>query len=252
VIPAAAEPPGVLPGPDATPVGGPPSSTVERQGELDTDPRPNSRADRMRQPAARDVLRAAAERHGVCVRPVLLRRTDRETGRTEVIEVPCGARLASKCKPCAERNRRLRIQQISEGWHLDVEPNPPVELPGADVVELVERRADLEFERQRALMLAELDQVATLDEQIVKTDAALADAPIRGTLAPAERRVKPRRQRSTRRRQDAVDLPRLPVSGRTVGRAYLDADGQTRRPSTLLTVTLLGYGLVHTSVRRGA
>ncbi|WP_347403565.1 hypothetical protein [Solwaraspora sp. WMMD406] len=25
--------------------------------------------------------------------------------------------MAAKCKPCAERGRRLRIQQIREGWH---------------------------------------------------------------------------------------------------------------------------------------
>jgi hypothetical protein len=46
------------------------------------------------------VLRATAEHAGVCVRPVLLRRTDRDPGRTEIIEVPCGARLAAKCKCC--------------------------------------------------------------------------------------------------------------------------------------------------------
>jgi hypothetical protein len=65
--------------------------------------RPGSRADRLRRPLARHVLRAMAERAGVCVRPVLLRRTDRYTGATEVVEIPCGARLAAKCKPCAER-----------------------------------------------------------------------------------------------------------------------------------------------------
>ena len=81
-------------------------------------PRPGSRADRMSMPMAKDVLRKVAEDAGVCIKPLAIRRTDTETGRTDIIDVPCGARLASKCKPCAERNRRLRIQQIREGWHL--------------------------------------------------------------------------------------------------------------------------------------
>ena len=39
-------------------------------------PRPGSRAARMRQPLAKDALRQLAEQHQVCVRPVVLRRTD--------------------------------------------------------------------------------------------------------------------------------------------------------------------------------
>ena len=98
-------------------------------------------------PLSRDVLRRMAEQAGVCVRPVTLRRIDRETGVTEVVDIPCGARLASKCKPCAERNRRLRIQQIREGWHLADEPAVTPEQPGEEVLALVRLRAHLEFER---------------------------------------------------------------------------------------------------------
>ncbi|WP_425305984.1 replication initiator [Actinocatenispora sera] len=36
--------------------------------------------------------------------------------------MPCGATSAAKCEPCAEANRRLRMQQIREGWHLTEEP----------------------------------------------------------------------------------------------------------------------------------
>src|SRR5690242_19436637 len=68
--------------------------------ETDQRPRPGSRADRMARPLARDVLKGLAEHHRVCVRPLAIRRTDRDKGQTEVIDVPCGARLASKCKPC--------------------------------------------------------------------------------------------------------------------------------------------------------
>src|SRR5262249_4000872 len=94
-------------------------------------------------------------------------------------------------------------------------------------------------------------RVEILDRQITDVDTQLAEAPLRGTLTPPADRPAVKRKRSTRRRQDTPDLPRLPVAARTVGRAYTDADGQTRRPSTLLTVTLPGHGRVHTSVRRG-
>jgi hypothetical protein len=83
----------------------------------------------MAQPLSRNVLRHLAEHAGVCVHPLAMRRIDRYTGRTEIIDIPCGARLASKCKPCAERNRRLRQTQIREGWHLTEEPTVRVEQP---------------------------------------------------------------------------------------------------------------------------
>ncbi|GAB3816638.1 hypothetical protein GCM10027605_66010 [Micromonospora zhanjiangensis] len=109
--------------------------------------RPGSRADRMRKPLAKDALKQLAEQHGVCTRPLVLRRTDTHTGQTEVVEVPCGATLAAKCKPCAERGRRLRIQQIREGWHLADEPAEPADRPDREVLDLVQQRAHLEFDR---------------------------------------------------------------------------------------------------------
>ncbi len=54
--------------------------------------------------------------------------------------------------------------------------------------------------------------------------------------------------RSTRRRQDAADLPRVPVEDRTVGRVFTAPDGQEYRPSMFLTLTLPSYGPVR---RRG-
>jgi hypothetical protein len=216
-------------------------------------PRPGSRAARMRQPLARDVLRAMAEQAGVCVRPVLLRRTDKATGQTEVVEVPCGARLAVKCKPCAERSRRLRIQQIREGWHLADEPTITPDKPGEEVLSLIRSRAHLEFERRSAEQAGRWDQVTDLDAAITEFDEAIAAEPIRGRLTPADRTPeKKRRARSTRRRHGAPDLPRLPIDDRTVGRVYAGQDGRTYRPSMLVTLTLDSYGPVHTSVRRGA
>jgi hypothetical protein len=205
--------------------------------------------DRMARPLARDVLKALAEHHGVCVRPLAIRRIDRDTGQTEVIDVPCGARLASDCKPCAERNRRLRQQQIREGWHLADEPLPPVEAPDADVRALVSLRCTYAFEREQCERVADWDQVTDLDAAIDELDEVLAGMRIRGHLDKPGQKKTPRRTRSTRRRNDAGNLPRLPVDPRTTGRVYTGQDGKTYQPSTLLTITLDSYGEVHSGAR---
>ncbi|GAA4939205.1 replication initiator [Actinoplanes utahensis] len=85
-------------------------------------PRPGSRAARLSQPRAVDALKDLAIDHGVCIRPVALRRTDLATGKTELVDLPCGATLEAKCPPCAKRARRLRQVQIREGWHRSDEP----------------------------------------------------------------------------------------------------------------------------------
>jgi hypothetical protein len=222
------------------------------------DPRPGSRAARMRQPLAKDALRLLAEQYGVCVRPLALRRTDTTTGLTEVIEVPCGARLAAKCKPCAERNRRLRIQQIREGWHLADEPAIRPDRPADELLDLVRSRAHLEFEREQ-LMFQPMTpderaaRLADIDAAIVELDQVLEESDLRGHLTPRDRDDnRPRRTRSTKRRQDSPDLPRLPVDKRTVGRTYAGKTGKTHRPSMLLTLTLDSHGPVHQHIRRGA
>src|SRR5689334_19117795 len=115
--------------------------------EQASEPEPGSRAARMRRPLAKAVLFALAEHHKVCPHPYVLRRTDTWTGQTDFVEVPCGARLASKCKTCAERIRRLRIQQFREGWHLADEPAVEPRPAGEDVLSLVRLRAHYEFER---------------------------------------------------------------------------------------------------------
>ncbi|MFC0526763.1 replication initiator [Phytohabitans kaempferiae] len=212
----------------------------------------------MRQPLAKDALRLLAEQHGVCTRPLALRRTDTHTGLTEVVEVPCGARLAAKCKPCAERNRRLRIQQIREGWHLADEPAIQPDRPTDEVLELIRYRAHLEFAREQ-LMYEPMTpderaaQLADIDGAITEIDEHLAQSSLRGHLTPRDRDDnRPRRKRSTKRRQDSPDLPRLPVDNRTVGRVYAGKTGKTHRPSMLVTLTLDSHGPVHQHIRRGA
>lgn len=150
------------------------------------------------------LIRAAAESHGVCVRPILRELVDTVTGSTQTVVLPCGSTRASACQPCAEKARRLRMQQCREGWHRD--------------------RDDLE------------------DESDLPEDKG----PEAGSEDDEDAEEGPgRRVRSTRRRQDAPDLPRVEMSATTVGKTLTSPSGRTYRPSMFLTLTLPSYGKVH-------
>src|SRR3954454_4220947 len=69
-----------------------------------------------------EVVRDYAEHAGVCVRPLVRRVTDRETGAISTVLIRCGSTHETRCGPCAERARRLRMQQCAEGWHLEDDP----------------------------------------------------------------------------------------------------------------------------------
>ncbi|HEY0698573.1 MAG TPA: replication initiator, partial [Micromonospora sp.] len=214
-------------------------------------PRPGSRAARMLMPRSVDVVADLAADYGVCTRPVSLRRTDLDTGQTEVIDVPCGATQEVKCKACAVRARRLRQQQIREGWHRDDEPDPGPQ-PATDAQrQLITTRAHLEFARDDAARSGDWQQVADIDQTIEEIEKHITAEGMRGRPAPPHASVQEiggeegkRRVRSTKRRQDAPDLPRLPVEKRTVGKAYTGNDGTVFRPSMFLTLTLGSYGRV--------
>src|SRR6185295_12855537 len=68
---------------------------------------------------------------------------------------------------------------------------------------------------------------ADFDELIRELDEEIAKSGVRGNVAPDR---PARRHRSTRRRQDAPDLPKRTVSPRTLGKTYTAPDGTTFRP----------------------
>ncbi len=150
-----------------------------------------------------EMVRSAAVSVGVCVRPVLARVTDTVTGDVRTVTIPCGATRESVCPSCADRARRLRMQQCREGWHLETEPEPATS--------------------------ADLDTCPATDDDDADDD---------------DEEESSRRVRSTRRRQDVADLPRLPVNSRTVGRTFHAPDGKTYRPSMFITLTMPSYGRV--------
>lgn len=146
-------------------------------------PRPGSRAARMALPRSIDVLKDIAIEYGVCVRPLAMRRTDLNTGLTEVIDLPCGATREDKCAPCAKKNRRLRQAQIREGWHRDDEPLPPPDPATEEQKALVLLRGHLEFSRDEASRASQWDQVTDLDEAIQEVEEVIAAEGLRGRVA---------------------------------------------------------------------
>jgi len=203
----------------------------------------NSRAERARMPVALHVAEDVAITHGVCIRPITQRVTDTLTGEVTLVDVPCGATLESKCPPCAQRARRLRMHQCRAGWHVDTDPIPDEDDATDPQRDLVAVRADVTATRDEFLALGDHDAAAAATETLEAIDAELAELGVRGHLERAAPETA-RRKRSTRRRQDAPDLPKREMAKTTVGQTFTGNDGKVYRPSMFVTVTLPGYGRV--------
>ena len=198
-----------------------------------------TRAQRAALPLTADVAQALAEQHGVCIRPLAMRRIDTTTGHTDIVPVPCGSTRQDQCPPCAEKARRLRMTQCREGWHLDTEPITDRAKPTEEHKELMATRADLLAVYTECRAAGDEITCEQIAESVAELDVELRAAGVRGRLTPLDPTSKPVK-RSTRRRQDAPDLPRRPVERRTVGRVFAGR----YRPSTFLTLTLDSYGRV--------
>jgi hypothetical protein len=199
-----------------------------------------TRAERMRMPLANEVVIATAEQHGVCIRPFTMEVGDTETGELRYVAMPCGSTIESVCGPCARKARALRMTQCREGWHLADEPVFERDEPNADQTAQLTYRADLVKLYRESVDAGELDQADELREAIHEADAELRQLGVRGKLpspdAPGRRPV----SRSTKRRQDAPNLPRRAVAKTTVGREYAGRF----RPSMFVTLTCDTYGRV--------
>ena len=190
-------------------------------------------------PLARQVVKDLAVEHGACIRPVQLRRTNLDTGDIDQVLVPCGHTLASVCPSCAERARSLRAAQCREGWHLEDEPDLIPDPATEDQQGGSTMRAEAQQLRDQAEAAGQ--DTTDFDALITELDEEIAKAGIRGKVNPDR---PARRHRSTRRRQDAPDLPRRKVTRRTVGKTYTAPDGKTFRPSMFITLTCPSYGRV--------
>lgn len=154
-----------------------------------------------------------AESAGVCVRPLLRKVTDRATNTVTLVPIPCGSTRESRCPACAGKAKRLRMHQCREGWHLREDPT---------AFDTNADDADIDADGQDG----DEHDVDGLGEVVLGAGGG-------------------RRARSTRRRQDAPDLPRVDMDPRTTGRAFTDPrSGRVFQPSMFLTLTLPSYGRV--------
>jgi hypothetical protein len=202
--------------------------------------RKETAAGRRARPSFHDIAISAAEKHGVCVRPLVMRTLDRDTGVSDYVAVPCKSTLESQCPTCAKKARLLRIEQCRGGWHLDHEPIQPTNDATQQQTELLETRADLVRSYRAAQAGDELDTIAELRKAINDIDESLRATGMRGKLPPLDLSAERPRKRSTKRRQDAPDLPTRQVRKTTIGREYAGK----YRPSMFVTLTCDSYGTI--------
>jgi hypothetical protein len=126
-----------------------------------------------------------------------------------------------------------------QAWHLDHEPIAQSDEPDEVQRMWVEMRAEAQAERDHAQTAGE--DTRELDAANTELDEEITRSGVRGKVMPNRQA---RRHRSTRRRQDAPDLPRRKVAATTVGKTYTAPDGTTFRPSMFLTLTCPSYGRV--------
>ena len=193
----------------------------------------------MAMPLAGDVLRDVAVENGACIRPIELRRTDRETGQAETVLVPCGSTLDSVCPPCAERAKTLRAAAVPGRLAPRGRARHPPG-PASEDQKLVDHlRAEAQRDRDQAEAAGQ--DTADFDELITELDTEITKAGIRGKAAPASRSggtALPGAARTPR------TCPRRKISSRTVGKTYTAPDGKTFRPSLFVTLTCPSYGPV--------
>ena len=70
-----------------------------------------------------DAVQEYAVKERVCIRPLLRRVMDLETGEAALVALPCQSTRESRCPSCAARARALRMHQCTAGWHLEEEPD---------------------------------------------------------------------------------------------------------------------------------
>jgi hypothetical protein len=145
-----------------------------------------TRAQKAALPISAEVAQALAEQHGVCIRPLAMRRIDITTGRIDIVPVPCGSTRDDQCSPCADKARRLRMAQCRQGWHLDTEPLIDRATPTDDHKELMAARADLMAAYTECKTNGDEISCEQISESVAELDAALRAAGVRGRLTPLD------------------------------------------------------------------
>ncbi|WP_428846909.1 replication initiator [Nocardia terpenica] len=198
-------------------------------------------ADRRARPSFYEIAQGAADKFGVCRRPIPMMVIDTVTWKTEYVAAPCKSTVESDCPACAARARLVRFQQCSEGWHAETEPVDPTPEPTDEQTDLLTQRADLVSDYRNAKKNGNEELAEILRDAVAGLDTELRATGIRQSLPPLDPKPKPAPKRSTKRRQDVPDLPRRKVAKTTVGHVY----GGRWRPSMFVTLTMPSYGRIN-------
>lgn len=208
----------------------------------DNAPARQTAAQRRALPNLVDIAEAAAEKYGVCKRPIPMRAFNPDTGESKYVAAACKSTRASDCPSCAAKARALRIAQCREGWHMEEEPVSDRTPPTGHQKDLLTARADLLAEYKAAREAGDDEAAEGFREVIADLDRELRDSGLQGRIPGIDAKPRQRRTRSTKRRQDMPNLPRKKIAKTTIGRQFAGK----HRPSTFLTVTLPSYGRCHT------
>ncbi|KZM73822.1 replication initiator [Nocardia terpenica] len=198
-------------------------------------------ADRRSQPNLAGIAEALADKYGTCRRPLVMYAYDPSTGDSKYVGAPCKSTQECQCPGCAARALRLRQQQCREGWHIEEEPVNPKPEPTERQIELFAARAQMQVDYDQAKDAGDSEAMDGIREVVHDLDAELRSTGVRGRLPGLDPQPTTKRQRSTKRRQDAADLPRKKVARSTIGRQFAGK----YRPSMFMTLTLPSYGKVY-------
>ena len=172
-----------------------------------------TRAQRMTAPLGTGAVKMLAEASGGCIRPVQLRRTDLDTGQVEQVWSPAARPWPANAPPAPNEPRSCERRSAGKAGTSRTNPSTSPTRPTTG------RPGSWRTEAQQLHEHAAGQDTGDLDELITELDAELARAGIRGNPDPGKKGGT-RRHRSTRRRQDAPDLPRRKISPRTTGNVY--------------------------------
>src|SRR5689334_10286673 len=138
-----------------------------------------TRQQRAALPLSTEVAQVIAEQHGVCVRPLAMRRIDTTTGRIDIVPVACGSTRQEQCCPCADKARRLRMAQCREGWHLDSEPAIQRAKPSDEQQELMATRADLLAAYAECKANSDVETCEQIADSVTELDTMLRASGVR-------------------------------------------------------------------------
>ena len=79
-----------------------------------------------------EMAREMAVSNGVCIRPIMKRVYDRDTGSESRVPIACGSTREAVCPPCARKARVLRMQQCQRAGTATPNPTAGRQLDQAD------------------------------------------------------------------------------------------------------------------------